>query len=336
MQEHLDRLLEAVEGAGTVLILPHNDPDPDAIASAVALHHLLTERSGVEEVQAAYSGIIGRAENKALVRHLDRPLRRLTRSDLRRAACIGLVDTQPDAGNITVPDGSEIALVLDHHPWREATRSTRFALVRPDIGATSTLLTMLLQTADIDPSPLLATALFYAIETDTMGLGREVHPEDVAAYAYLQPRIDAEVLSDIEHAQVPVAYFRQLDATLRASRVYDSLLISYLGAMTHPDLAAEMADLLLRLEGIRWVLCMGVYEEELILSIRTRDRHGRAGRLAQAIVGERGAAGGHGSMGGGQIALEDRDPERLVREIRGCVLEHLNVEPEHRRGHPLI
>ena len=336
MKEHLDRLLEAVEGAGTVLILPHNDPDPDAIASAVALHRLLTERSGVEEVQVAYSGIIGRAENRALVRHLDRPLRRLARSDLRRSACIGLVDTQPGAGNVTVPDGSEIAIVLDHHPRREAGRATRFALVRPDIGATSTLLTMLLQAADIDPPPLLATALFYGIKTDTMGLGRGTYSEDVAAYSYLQLRIDAEVLSDIEYAQAPAAYFQQLDAALRASRVYDSLVVSYLGAMTHPDLAAEMADLLLRLEGTRWALCMGVYEGELILSVRTRDRRGWAGRLAQGIVGDQGTAGGHGSMGGGQIALEDRDLDQLVREIRGCVLEHLNIAPEHRSGHPLI
>ena len=40
-QNRLDLLFEAVGDAGRILILPHNDPDPDAIASAVTLRHLL-------------------------------------------------------------------------------------------------------------------------------------------------------------------------------------------------------------------------------------------------------------------------------------------------------
>ena len=47
MRERLERLLEAVGGAEVVLILPHNDPDPDAIASGVALRHLLAKRGDV-------------------------------------------------------------------------------------------------------------------------------------------------------------------------------------------------------------------------------------------------------------------------------------------------
>jgi nanoRNase/pAp phosphatase (c-di-AMP/oligoRNAs hydrolase) len=102
MQERLDGLLEAVGNATSVLILPHNDPDPDAIASAVALRYLLAERLGVEG-RIAYKGIIGRAENRALVRYLGRPLRHLAGSDLRQPVLIALVDTQPGAGNNALP-----------------------------------------------------------------------------------------------------------------------------------------------------------------------------------------------------------------------------------------
>lgn len=285
MQARLEALFKAVGEASRVLILPHNDPDPDAIASALALHHLLAERLGVES-HVAYRGIIGRAENKRLVRYLGHPLHRLTASDLRQSASIALVDTQPGAGNNALPPKSTAAIVIDHHPRREATAATGFADVRPELGATSTILTEYLQAADIEPSPPLATALFYGIKTDTMGLGRAASPADVAAYLYLQSRIDVEALVEIERAQVPAEYFQKLDATLHAARVYDGVVICYVGPMARPDLAAEMADILLRLKGAQWVVCTGIYRDNLILAVRTRSRRGGAERLVQAIVGD--------------------------------------------------
>jgi len=327
MQERLDRLFEAVGGATNVLILPHNDPDPDAIASALALRHLLAERLGVEG-HIAYKGIIGRAENKALVRYLDHPLRRLRGSDLSQSVPIALIDTQPGAGNNALSPKYTAAIVLDHHTWREATAAAGFADVRPDLGATSTILTEYLQAANIEPTPPLATALFYGIKTDTMGLGRGATPDDAAAYFYLQPRIDVEALVEIERAQVPAEYFQKLDTTLHAARVYDGVVVSYIGLMRHPDLAAEMADILLRLEGTRWVICMGVYKDHLILAVRTRSRRVKAGQLAQAIVGGRGTAGGHGTMAGGQIALKGEEPGRMARQIGQRALEYLQVGPD--------
>ena len=122
-----------MEGTSKILILPHNDPDPDAIASAVALRHLLAEQAGVDG-RIAYKGIIGRAENRALVRYLDYPLQRQTGPDLRQAWPIALVDTQPGAGNNALPAHVTPTIVFDHHPYREATASAAFADVRPGLG----------------------------------------------------------------------------------------------------------------------------------------------------------------------------------------------------------
>jgi nanoRNase/pAp phosphatase (c-di-AMP/oligoRNAs hydrolase) len=282
-----------------------------------------------------YKGIIGRAENKALVRYLGYPLRRLTNSDLRQPVPIALVDTQPGAGNNALPYGSDAAIVLDHHAWREATAYAKFADVRPELGATSTILAQYLENAGIEPSPQLATALFYGIKTDTMGLGRGASPDDVAAYFHLQPRIDVEALAEIERAQVPVEYFERLVGSLQTARVYDGVVISYVGLMSRPDLAAEMADLLMRLEGTRWVICMGTYRDDLILAVRTRSRRGGAGQLAQKIVADRGTAGGHGTMAGGQIPLDRDNPEVLVQQFSKRALQHLRIAPDV-TGKPLI
>jgi nanoRNase/pAp phosphatase (c-di-AMP/oligoRNAs hydrolase) len=324
MEDRLAQLLQAVKGAGKILILPHNDPDPDAIASAVALQHLLAETAGVES-HLAYKGIIGRAENQALVRYLNYPIRRLSSRDLSQGRSIALVDTQPGTGNNALPADAVPTIVLDHHPWREATAAAVFADVRTGAGSTSTLLVEYLRAAGIEPAPPLATALFYGIQTDTLGLVRGGSPVDVAAYFYLQPRIDVDALIEIERAKVPAEYFERLDAALHAARVYNSLIVSYIGPMRRPDLAAEMADLLLRLQGMRWALCMGVYKGAMILAVRSQSRRIGAGQLVLAIVGDEGTAGGHGTMAGGQVPLRGTDPEQMVQKYVRRVLQYLDV-----------
>ena len=98
--------------------------------------------------------------------------------------------------------------------------------------------------------------------------------------------------------------------------------------MVYPDLAAEMADMLLRLEGSEWVICMGVYQTELILAVRTRNRQGGAGQLAQTVVGNQGTAGGHGEMAGGHVPLNGREPKQLAYRLGQRTLHHLNISLE--------
>ena len=104
--------------------------------------------------------------------------------------------------------------------------------------------------------------------------------------------------------------------------------------MTYPDLVAEMADLLLRLESAQWAIVMGLYEDILIVSVRTRNQRG-AGRLIQAIVGDRGRCGGHGTMAGGQVPLRGQEPEKLADFLSQQALQHLEVAAEA-EGQPLI
>jgi nanoRNase/pAp phosphatase (c-di-AMP/oligoRNAs hydrolase) len=105
--------------------------------------------------------------------------------------------------------------------------------------------------------------------------------------------------------------------------------------MNYPGLAAEMADLLLRMKEIRWVVCLGAYKNELILSVRTEDQRKNAGRLVQEIVGDLGTAGGHGMMAGGQVPLREHDPERLALQLGWEALQHLSIEPSV-EGKPIV
>ncbi len=356
-RQRLEGLAAAVSAAVVpgaedgLLIVPHNDPDPDSIASAYALCNLLAQKYGVQS-RIAYHGIVGRAENRALMRYLGHPLRRLTQAGpagssaasgrhARTQVPVALVDAQPGAGNITLPRGAQVIVVIDHHPRRAETDRAAYADVRTETGATSTLLTEYLQAASLEPSQPVATALFYGIKTDTLGLSRQASPADVDAYLYLQPRIDVHALAQIENAQVPASYFRSFDNALKAARVYssptarNSIVMAYLGPMNYPGLAPEMADFLLRLNRSRWVICMGTYRERLLLSVRTRSQRRRAEQLVVAVVGDEGTAGGHGPMAAGQIHLANRDPEQLADEIHRRILAELQADPGF-EGMPLI
>jgi nanoRNase/pAp phosphatase (c-di-AMP/oligoRNAs hydrolase) len=322
----LATLFDVLADARHVLILTHNDPDPDSIASALALRFLLQSCLPVE-VSIVYRGIIGRAENKVLVAYLGHPLRLLEDGDWLTSQAVALVDTQPGAGNNVLPLDITPAVVIDHHPWREASAAAAYADVRPNWGSTSTILTEYLQEVELEPPAPLATALFYGIKTDTMGLIRGTGPLDPATFCYLQSRVDMEALSRIELAQLPVEYYRSVDAALRAARIHDGVLTAFVGPMDYPDLTAEVADFLLRLRETRWVICIGQYNNSLILSVRTHEKTGGAGLLVQQVVGNRGTAGGHGFMAGGNVPLHGEDPGQLARDLVQRALQILDVDP---------
>jgi len=332
-QINLQQLLDAVRGAERVLILPHNNPDPDAIASAVALRYLLEQKLSLT-AKIAYTGIIGRAENRALIRYLDYPLERLVAADLRAGAPIALVDAQPGAGNNPMTNAADVTIVIDHHFLRESSAAARFSDVRPEIGAASTMLVEYLQAANLPLTPQLATALFYGIKTDTLDLLRAATAADRDAFCYLLPQVDLVAASRFEHAQLSPAYFKSLVETLQSAHVYNNVIVAYLGTLQYPDLAADMADLLLRMQDCRWVICLGVYKETLFISVRTRNKRG-AGQLVQTVVGNRGTAGGHGSMAGGQVPLNGVAPDVLVAQFRQQFLGLLNIAPDQ-KGEPLL
>lgn len=325
-QLRLESLLQVVRGMARLLILPHNDPDPDALASALALQYLIeTLTSAVCTI--GYGGLIGRAENRALVKYLDVKLQRVEQLEIAAFDRIALVDSQPGAGNNPLPPGRWADIVLDHHqPFREQTTRASFSDVRLDVNSTSVIMTGYVLAAGLDISPRLATALFYGIETDTMGFERHPSPDDRATYLRLQPLVEVDALFSIQHARVSREYFQSFAATLRAAEIRDRAIVAYLGEVPTPDMVAEMADVLLRLDGIAWVLCLAACGDKLYLSLRSTEMRPNAGQVAQQLVRDLGMAGGHGLVAGGQIPLQGRDRAELAGEVTRRLLEALDLQ----------
>jgi hypothetical protein len=69
--ERLSEMRWVLGEATHALVLTHDNPDPDAIASAAGLGFLIERISGIP-VTVAFGGIIGRAENRSLMESASR------------------------------------------------------------------------------------------------------------------------------------------------------------------------------------------------------------------------------------------------------------------------
>jgi nanoRNase/pAp phosphatase (c-di-AMP/oligoRNAs hydrolase) len=147
--------------------------------------------------------------------------------------------------------------------------------------------------------------------------------------------VEIDAVVEIENAQVPTGYFRNLARAINDAHVYDGLIVSYLGEADYPDLAAEIADLFLRLEGTERVVCMGAFGEEIYLSVRATSDQADAEQMAKAIVGEDGTAGGRSTLAGGQVLLNGREPEAVANILSQRALAYLEL-PEDVAGKPLV
>ena len=323
--EHTDSMLTWVSGRGKILIVVHDNPDPDSLASAMALRQLFAVRLNREAV-IAFSGMIGRSENLAMARILQIPLTPLPLIDLKSFQVVCLLDSQPQTGNNSLPPETRVDIIIDHHPMRQESAASRWVDIRPDYGTTATILYEYLKVQGVSLGTKLATAIFYAIKSETQDLGREATRPDREAYLALFPLANKTLLNSITRPPLPREYFVSLHNALEHAVIYGAVLIAALKEVQFPEVVAELADLLLRLEGIETVLCMGHYNTEMILSMRTANELNNAGELIRKLVDGIGSAGGHGMMAGGKVdgiagsdeaitAMERLLTERILTEL---------------------
>lgn len=165
----------------------------------------------------------------------------------------------------------------------------------------------------------LATALYYGIMSDTRDLGRNAKEMDVRISAGLYAKVLVRTLSQIEHPRLPREYFRVLQEALGRTTWYPAkkVLISELGEIVEPDMVAIIADFLIRMDGVRWILTLGERDHEVFFSLRTTAYHkGNADQLARGLIRgmEGGGAGGHEATAGGRVLLSSPEGRDEIKE----------------------
>ena len=298
-QAKLEALLKLLSGSRSVLILTHDNPDPDGLSSAACLRYIISKRLG-RQCRIGYGGIVGRAENRSMLRHLKIHTTKLTESTIKRYKSVILIDTQPMTGNNSLPAQVKPIAVIDHHPQRKSTR-TPFIDIRPEYGASATILTEYLFASGLDVPTNLATALFYGISSETQDLGREAVEADRQAYQALFPKTNWRILSRIRRPPREKIHFAYLAKAFKNAVTYKNAVASTLGRVDYADIIPQVAEMLLNLKRISWCLCTGRYKDQILISVRTSRVKGKAGKVARRVVGSSGTAGGHDMIAGGQV-----------------------------------
>ena len=282
--------------------------DPDAMASAMALKRLLWRK--ISNATIAHVNAISRPDNLAMIQLLKLDLVPLKEVDLKHFTRFAVVDSQPDHHKSF--EGIEFDIVIDHHPERGA--KGRFTDVRPEYGATATIMTQYLRAARIKPSAKLATGLFYGIKTDTSNFERKAIMEDVNAFQFLFHYVNVHMARKIEQAEITLDFLKYYRKALEDVRVRKKRIRVHLGPVPNPDVCVTIADFFMKIHDIAWVVVSGTYRGKLVIIVRNDGFRKDAGKLVAKVFGQLGTAGGHKAMARAEIPLKNLKNEVQVKD----------------------
>jgi nanoRNase/pAp phosphatase (c-di-AMP/oligoRNAs hydrolase) len=276
--------------------------DPDSMASAMALKRLLWHK--VHSVTIAHFNEIKRLDNVTMVRLLKIPLVKLQKLDREDFSKLVLVDGQPHHHEAFCH--FQYHVIIDHHPINLEIDAP-FVDIRPDYGATATMMTEYLRSARIRPSKSLATALIYAIRVDTRNFEAGALEEDAKAFRYLFPYANMNLLRRIEMADMGVRDLKYFQLALENKKVIRGKIFSHVDHVHSPDLLVLIADFFMRCHEVAWTVVSGIYHKNLVVIIRNDGFRKNAGTWAIKAFGRLGSAGGHRAMARAEIPLSNLD-----------------------------
>ncbi|AUV81074.1 bifunctional oligoribonuclease/PAP phosphatase NrnA [Salinigranum rubrum] len=320
-------LAEFLAGHDSMAVVCHNNPDPDSLASAMALE-LIARDVEIDDVDVLYSGTISHQQNRAFVNLLDLDLTRFSVENVDGADLVAFVDHSLPGANNEVPEGTAVDIVIDHH----STEGVDAAYVdhRADIGATATIMTEYLSDLDLLSSESLATALMFAIRRETLTFLRGATNAEFAAAERLHAHLDTDLLRNLAHPAISESTVDAISDAIDNRTVRGSTLLSHTGWTTERDAIPQAADYLSEVEGVETCIVFGLIDDAVELSARSTDSRVHIGQVLDAAFSDVGSAGGHRQMAGGQIPLGlfadlagDEDDDDLVEMVETIVSKRL-------------
>lgn len=304
--------------------------DPDALAAAMALKRIMQHR--VKAVDIMRVNEVTRPDNLAMIRYLHIPVKAWQPEKAASYDRFAVVDSQPHH-HVSLKD-IPFSLVIDHHPLPpEPYEGAQLYDVRPDVGATCSMMTRYLQGLRITPAPLLATAMLYGIRTDTAAFERSGGEDDFRAYQWLSRYADTAILRRILRSE----YLREWLPLF--SRAFRSLVDcrgagaqAWLSDVSSSDLLVAVADFFTRVHGLRWIAVSGIVAKNTVVVIFRGDGSRDIGRMADACFYDVGSAGGHRRLARAEFPLsavpEGMKPQEFVlRRLQTRKLRAITARP---------
>ena len=325
ISQRLFSLLASWEG--TLGIITHKNPDPDAISSAMALAEIAKQANGKTlATRIFYEGNIGHQENRTFVNLLDIKMEHLTADALAKCTYLAMVDCEGPGANNDVPPQTKINIIIDHHrEGKHVTNQNNFVDIRPGVGATASIMTQYLQELDVPVDKRVATALLYGIRTDTKEFKRNVTPQDLSYAGFLLPLTDADLLDKIMSPSMSQETLDVIGKAIHERKIQSGYLFANVGYVMNRDALPQAADLLISLEGVNTALVYGITDNAIVISARNRDIRLHIGNALSEAFGDMGDAGGHPNMAAATLPLhyfgKVEDKARLLEIVIEPVLK---------------
>src|SRR4029077_5141971 len=212
---------------------------------------------------------------------------------------IAMVDVQPHYFGGLI---ERVDLVIDHHPEQPGYTAV-FKDIRADYGSTSTILTEHLRAVDVNISERTATAMLYAIKSDTLFFNRQTNRVDLEAFSYLYPLADAAMIRKMEGAEITMERLEYVMKAHRGGTMADQVFCAFIGPTPRADFFTSVADFFLQLEDVKWTVIAGIVNESLVISVRNLGYTKNAGEFVRRFFADIGSAGGHRAMAKAVVPL---------------------------------
>jgi nanoRNase/pAp phosphatase (c-di-AMP/oligoRNAs hydrolase) len=320
--------------AERVLVLLHNDPDPDAMASGLALRTLLRRRRATCTIGALQP--MTRPENLRMARLLDIQVDQVTPAEFEQYERIATVDVQPHY----FPGLHHVDLVVDHHPEQTGYNAV-FRDIRPDYGSTSTILCEHLRAVDLDISERTATAMLYAIKSDTLFFARHTNRQDLEAFTYLYPLADAALIRKMEGAEITLDRLQFVMKAVKDGVLEEQVFASCLGDAPREDYITYTADFFLEVEETRWSVVAGFVGDRAVIAVRNLGYSRNAGEFVRRAFADIGSAGGHRALAKAVVPIErfeqkfgTREPAQIARQLSEMARQFLHDQNGREKREP--
>ncbi len=294
-----------------ICIQMHDNPDPDALASAYALYLYFTGKGKSARIVYGGRGPIQKSNLRLMMAEIGIDATYYKKPGEHVEGLLLTVDCQYGESNVTHFEAKNIA-IIDHHQAavKVSGASDDMTEIHSYLGSCSTLVWKMLKDEGIDISENkgLNTALYYGLMTDTGNFVEIHHP------------LDRDMMDDLKYDKTMIYHFCNSNISLDELRIAGDALVDYKYNEKHkftvvasqpcdPNILGLISDLALQVDVVDTCLVYNELGDGYKFSVRSCVKDAHADDLAEYIAEGIGGGGGHIDKAGGFVAkakLEDK------------------------------
>ncbi len=280
-----------------ITIQCHNHPDAYALSTGYALYTYLKSRGC--NVRLIYSGIyeIKKSNLVSMIELLQIPIEYVDTTYIK--GLLITVDCQYGAGNVSRISADDIA-IIDHH--EAEVHHIKKSEINSSLGSCSTLIWhMLKQTQfNLNSYPLVATALYYGLLTDTSYFAELHHP------------LDKDMKDSILYDDSIIKRLKNSNLSLDEIKIVGDAFNNYIYNPSHsfalikskpcdPNILGMINDMVLQVDKINISIAYTELDDGIKISVRSCVKEVLASELATYLTFSLGSGGGHTDKAGGVI-----------------------------------